>query len=962
MNFNSNKLRDAVILALAATAATATAQAQESASPTNLDRIEVTGSRIRKVDTETAQPVLSISRAQIEKQGFKSVADILQNISAAGSPAISRTSPLSSGEAVGGYYIDLRNLGANRTLILVNGRRLGITNDGLQDVSSIPTSMVERIEVLKDGASTLYGSDAIAGVVNIITRKNFDGAEANAYVGQWGKGGGDRQTFDFVMGFQGDRGALTAGVEYSKEDPVWAKDLWFGQSRYPTGEKTEPRPGGLSPVTQFGQFSYNRVNYTLRRDVPGLDPREFSSYRPVNKGTDASNPQLQSTLLSGVERKSAFINGRYDINDNVAFTSEVLYSDRESFAQNGGYPFQSGAFDLTADGMAADSYFNPVGQDISYTRRGWEVPRQVKNSVTTYRFNGAFEGSFEIADKFWDWDAGYLYNQNKGVQVSTGNLNTQAVAAATGPSFLNADGVVQCGTAASPIPLGFGGGQCTPWNPLVPFGYGGSNTAADENVRKFLYLPGQAISETETTSYYANLSGTLATLPAGDMGIAVGYEHRKESGTFSPDGLAQTGISTDLAGGPTGGGYSLDEFYAELQIPILADLPGARELSVNLATRYSDYNTFGDTLNSKFGFKWKPIDSLLVRGTWSEGFRAPTVADLYGGSSQTFSYYTDACDTLYGDAAGNARCAADVPAGFRQLASTPSGVADGKESQSDRPFYVGSNPLLTPETSTSKTLGVVWSPTFAQGLNIALDWWTIKIENTIIGDTETNVLADCYLRGIESRCNVGQDPTRSRFNRDADGVITDFVTTPINAGYQETEGFDLDIAYSFETQYGRFGANWLNSYVVKNELKTDNSPDSVPQQQNGFASNSGASFRLRSNLNLTWELGDFGVTWGARYYSSLKEACYFDDRCTLPDFAAPDTQGQISEQNKLGSNTFHDLQVRWNAPWNATIAIGANNVFDHYAAPAYSRPASGYSYYGGFDIGRLVYMQYKQKF
>ena len=961
MNFKSNKLRDAVVVALVATAATGTVQAQESASPTNLDRIEVTGSRIRQVDTETAQPVLSISRAQIEKQGFKSVADILQNISAAGSPAISRTSPLSSGEAVGGYYIDLRNLGANRTLILVNGRRLGITNDGLQDVSSIPTSMVERIDVLKDGASTLYGSDAIAGVVNIITRKDFNGAEANAYVGQWGKGGGDRQTFDFVMGFQGDRGSLTAGVEYSKEDPVWAKDLWFGQARFPTGEKTAPRPGGLSGTTQFGRFTYDGVNYTLRRDVPGLDPRQFSSYRPTN-GTDASNPGLQSTLLTGVERKSVFINGRYDITDNVAFTTDVLYSDRESFAQNGGYPFQSGAFDLTGGGMSADSYFNPVGEDISYTRRGWEVPRQVKNSVTTYRFNGAFEGSFQIGDKFWDWDAGYLYNQNKGVQVSTGNLNTQAVAAATGASFLNADGVVQCGTAANPIPLGFGGGQCTPWNPLVPFGYGGSNTAADENVRKFLYLPGQAISETETTNYYANLSGTIATLPAGDLGIAVGYEHRKESGTFSPDALAQTGISTDLAGGPTGGGYSLDEFYAELQVPILADLPGAKELSVNLATRYSDYNTFGDTLNSKFGFKWKPVDSVLVRGTWSEGFRAPTVADLYGGTSQTFSFYTDACDTLYGDAAGNARCAADVPAGFRQLASTPSGVADGKESQSDRPFYVGSNALLTPETSTSKTLGVVWSPTFAQGLNIALDWWTIKIENTIIADTETNVLADCYLRGIESRCNVGQDPTRSRFTRDADGVITDFVTTPINAGYQETEGFDLDIAYSFDTQYGRFGANWLNSYVVKNELKTDNNPESVPQQQNGFAANSGANFRLRSNLNLTWELGDFGVTWGVRYYSSLKEACYFDDRCTLPDFASPETQGQISPQNKLGSNTFHDLQVRWNAPWNATIAVGANNVFEHYAAPAYSQPASGYSYYGGFDIGRLVYMQYKQKF
>lgn len=189
MNCKSNKLRDAVVLALVVgVAGTGTAVAQEAGGATNLDKIEVTGSRIRQVDSETAQPVLLISRDQIEKQGFKSVADILQNIPTAGSPAISRTSPLSSGENVGGYYIDLRNLGANRTLILVDGHRLGITNGGLQDVASIPAVMVERIEVLKDGASTIYGSDAIAGVINIITRKDFEGAEANTYIGQWGQG------------------------------------------------------------------------------------------------------------------------------------------------------------------------------------------------------------------------------------------------------------------------------------------------------------------------------------------------------------------------------------------------------------------------------------------------------------------------------------------------------------------------------------------------------------------------------------------------------------------------------------------------------------------------------------------------------------------------------------------------------------------------------------------------------
>ena len=383
---------------------------------------------------------------------------------------------------------------------------------------------------------------------------------------------------------------------------------------------------------------------------------------------------------------------------------------------------------------------------------------------------------------------------------------------------------------------------------------------------------------------------------------------------------------------------------------------GAQELTISLATRYSDYDTFGDTLNSKFGFKWKPIEELLVRGTWSEGFRAPAVADLFGGTSQTFSFYTDPCDTLFGDAAGNARCLQDVPAGFRQAAATASGLAPSPETQTPFAFSAGSNPDLTPETSESQTLGLVWSPSFAEGLNMSLDWWNIRIENTIIGDTETATLADCYTRGVESRCN---STSGSTFTRDpVTGEITSFFTAGINVGHVETEGYDFDLTYNLATDWGKFGLAWLNTYVSLNEQKTDALDDVPPQQNNGF----GGNFRLRSNLNLSWEQGDFGVTWGARYYSGVKEACVFDEICSLPDYAAPDTGGAISPQNEIGSNTFHDVQVRWTAPWNATVAVGANNVFEHYSAPMYSRPNSGYSYYGGYDIGRFVYFKYQQRF
>lgn len=939
-------------------AAFAAAQEADTAQDqaTTLDRIEVTGSRIRQVDLETAAPVVQITREDIEQQGFNSVADILQNITAAGSPPISRTSPLSSGEAVGGTYIDLRNLGAARTLVLVNGKRLGITNGGLQDVASIPVAMVERIEVLKDGASTIYGSDAIAGVINIITRQNFEGAEANAYIGQYGQGDGTREQYSFVMGQVGDRGSVTVGVEYTEEEPVMAGDRWFSRNRFPTGEDTPPRPGGNSSISRFGVLFVDNPNdpdnplrYTLIRDGQDRDATDFSDYRLYDPALDSTNTALDSTVYSGIKRRSIFFNGVYDISDNIRFESDVLYTDRDSFAQNAGYPYRSNAFGTP---MSADSVYNPLDEDVTFWRRGWEQPRTVDNSLTTFRFTGEFSGAFQIADNYWDWDLGYLYNQNEGKQISNGNFNTQAVAQAVGPSFINGQGVAQCGSPDNPIPLGFGPGACTPWSPLVPNGVAGEGSLADPDVRAFLFLPGQALSETTTKSYFANLTGSLFELPAGALGMAVGVVHRSESGFFSPDALAQTGISTDLAAGPTGGGYSLDEAYIEFLVPVLADLPFAQELTISLASRYSDYDTFGDTTNSKFGFTWKPVDSLLFRGTWSEGFRAPTVADLYGGISQSFEFYTDPCDTSFGSVAGSPACLADVPPGYRQPASDPDGLADGPGTQTPIPFLSGSNPNLTPETSESKTLGLVWSPGFAQGLNVSLDWWNIRIDNTIVGDSPTAILEDCYVRGIESRCSS------ELFTRDpVTGEITFLSFGGRNAGYEEIEGYDFVLGYGMDTAYGNFDLNWANTYVSFHELKSDNL-DGPPSQLNGF----GGNFRLRSNASLGWEMGQFGVTWSTRYYSGVKENCYFDDRCSLPDYSAPDTQGNNVPMNELGSTTFHDVQVRWNAPWNATVALGANNVFEHYASPNYDQPNSGYSYYGGFDIGRFVYMKYQQRF
>lgn len=964
MTFRTTKLRDAITFAIAvsatALAGTGIAYAQdttgEQEEATTLDRIQVTGSRIRQATTETSQPVLILDREELQQQGYTSVVDVLQNLTSAGSPAISRGDVLASGENVGGYYVDIRNLGAARTLVLVNGKRLGVNTTGLQDLGQIPFSAIERIEVLKDGASSLYGSDAIAGVVNVITRRNFDGAELNAYYGQYDEGYGANQAIDFTIGATGERGGLTMSVEYVKEDPIWARDVWYAKD----GALGPDFPGvGWSPVSMNGSFC-NPCSpaaaarwYTL---IPGQDPTNPASYQLHTAAFNANSNQ-QMMARTGIERRSIFVSGTFDLTDNVRFVSDALYNFRSTEQQVAGYPFQTAAFGIPLSG---DSAYNPYpGQDLTIRRRLWEVPRTTDNRLTTHRLSAGFEGAFEIGENFWDWDAGAFWNRNEMLKVGRGDGSLLALDAAMGPSFINANGVAQCGTAANPIPLGtnLGAGECTPVNPLLPYGVPGDGSLSNENVQNFLFPYYHDRGLTETTVYYANLAGAIVELPAGPLGLAVGVEHRKEKGTFVPDAFNQAGMNTGLPATTTAGQYSLNEAYAELNIPLLSDVPGAQELSLSLATRYSDYDTFGDTINNKFGLTWRPMEELLVRATYADGFRAPAIDNLYGGVGGSFESYIDPCGVNGpGNVAGNAACtAAGVPANYVQLGQ---GLVPctAYPCQTPYQFLSGSNPNLTPELSVSKTAGLVYSPSWVDGLDFSLDWYKVEIENLIASDTVGDILTDCYVRGVSERCaGIVRDP--------ADGVITALNYGLTNKGRLETEGWDFGVRYRLpETAYGQFGIDWQTSYVSDYQLWSNNNPDTVPVPYVSFA----GTFRTKSNLKLNWEMGDFGASWTARYYSGMKEGCVVTDQldeeyCNVPDYVAPDVPDGYPLRS-VGSNTFHDVQVRWNVPWNATVSLGANNVTDHDGPLMFTSPNNQFPYYGGFDMGRVWYMKYQQRF
>ncbi len=917
MNFKSNKLRDAVLVALVAgVASTATAQAQEA---TNLDRISVTGSRIKSTDIETSQPVLSLTRADIEKQGVTSVADILQRVAANGA-ALNRTFN-NGGDGSAG--VSLRNLGSERTLVLVNGRRWTTGLDGSVDLNTIPTAMIERIDILKDGASTIYGSDAIAGVVNIITKQNFDGAEVNAYKGQYSDGDGEREAYDFTLGTVTDRASITVGASYVNEKSVMAGDRKISAGG-------PPFFSGQSATGIPGSYVRNGNRYII---INGVET-------PFDANVHGYNTAPDNYLLTPNERTSLFVLGSYNVTDNITFRTEAMYNERKSEQLLASMP-------VTGQRLSAASMYNPYGVELTGVNRRFNESggRSFNQNVKNWHFYGGFEGFFEFADRNFDWDVGYRYDKTDQNDLTYGLFNRQRLAEAYGPSALR-DGKPVCLNSAGAVIAG-----CVPINPL-----GGLGSISQEALDYTSFTAHDSASLV-SKGYYANISGEIVQLPAGALGFAAGYEYRKETGQFDPDAFIASGLSTGNGAAPTKGGYDLNEFFVELSIPVLADLPGAKLLDFSVASRYSDYSNFGNTTNNKFGFRWKPIDDLMIRGNYSEGFRAPSINNLYRGDTDSFETYIDPCSSNAGLRTGAvaAQCAAQgVPANFIQP-----GAGAGRK-QTVVPFTWQANPNLKPETSTSKTLGLVWSPSFVTGLNVTLDWWQIKVEDAITRPAIQDIMSYCYGGTPQQQaayCGlITRDPNYGTVNQRY--TITN-VNMPLqNLASYKVEGWDLGLAYRLpETSFGQFTISWDSTYLSKWDTKS--TQDSPVEGRQGRYRDQDPYWRIRSNLYVDWSYGDFGVNWGLRYKSGMREECPFSptqDPDTFP-YCSDGAKGE----NHIASTTYHDIQVRYNTPWKGTIMLGLNNAFDKDPPVSYSVRANMFD--PQYDLpGRYMYMQYKQKF
>ncbi|MDQ3495213.1 MAG: TonB-dependent receptor [Pseudomonadota bacterium] len=976
MTFKTTKLRDAIAFALVTSATalvgTGAALAQdttpEGQRATELDRITVTGTRIKRVDVETASPVLQISREDIEATGQQTVGEILRNISTADNGGLSNVTS-STNANDGSQTISLRNLGAARTLVLVNGRRW-VDGGGAVDLTTIPTAMIERIEVLKDGASAIYGSDAIAGVINIILRSNFDGATASAYIGQNSHGDGMLQAYDFTLGSNFDRGNVVISAAYTEQDPIFAGDREI--SNRPKFGCKDPIAGATcgSIFPLRGSFFLDDGRFlTLRpdREIPGLAPGartqgDFKNFA----NSDRYNFAPENYLLTPSERTTFYAQGTYGLTDNINFNSTLYYNKRESITQIASVPLTIGGFFFGSGPqwdfpISANNIYNPFGVDIRAV--GFRTlaigPRTNFQSYDNYGFVGGFDGDFEFADRFFNWEA--IYQHFESAQSSTGQnfINLFNLAKALGPSFL-VGGVPTCGVPGAPI------AGCVPVN-LFNGQVGITQDMAD-------YISYNLVQEfsTKRDNYLLNLSGDLFQLPGGTAGFAAGYEYRKDSLSDIPDSLIASGGSSTNFREPTSGQVTVDEFYLELALPLLSDVPFARRLELNLAGRYSDYKSsgfvgsnfvnadqLGDTTNYKFGFSWKPFEDLLVRGNYAETFRAPSVGNLFQGGGEGFPSAVDPCDirqfsTL--PAAGQARCIAD---------GVPAGGVDQFNAQIRGLF--GGNPNLQPEFGNTRTLGLVYSPSWVQGLNFTLDWWEIELQNGLAGVGVGTVLNRCYRENNPVACG--------NIERTGAGQVNTVRAGQENLQELRVEGYDFGASYNFETGFGRFQAVLDTSYTSEYFAGSAGAIIPPTNQVGQLIGTTGSRWRKRGNLGLKWSQGDWGASWAVRHFSSLQEPCnafrtgfatgLFDRQvCSEPDrfIDSPVTGRPIrAARNKIPSTTYHDAQISFQTPYNSNVRVGVRNILDK--DPPVSLNSFANSFLQGYDIpGRYYYLSYTQNF
>lgn len=832
------KVASAINLAIVASitsGAFVTSSAFAAEEKAKVERIEVTGSRIQRQDMETASPVTVIDAAAIKAEGFTSVDQMLQvQTSMAGAAVGSTTNNGADGVA----QVDLRGMGSQRTLVLLNGRRMVNSGSGANssvDLNSIPVAMIARVEILKDGASAVYGSDAIAGVVNIITKKDFEGFQFDFNGSGTDKGDGESGDVSALYGFNTDGGNYTFGAAYSDRRGVIQGDR----------DWTEPGSSSFIPEGTLG----GKV-----QDANG-------NWVPRSYGYDFTQDSYYQTPS---ERRSLFANMTQELGNDVVLTADAIYTNRRSHQQMAaqpadilldvcgaaGVPVDAPCVTLDSAMIAGGIKANEKGQ-VNYRRRTNDVgPRIYTQDTDTWRLSGGLAGTLDVHTGM-NWDVTYTYGKNQAKTAVENSINASDMATSI---YANPD-------------AWFSG------DPLT-----------QQMVNNISYSE-EAKGGNEQQTLSAGLNGELFDLSAGAVGFAIGAEYRRESGFYTPDDVVIAGESTSAQQDPTDGNYNVISIFQEVSVPFTEKLTG------EFALRLDDYSTFGKATTWKIGLTYTATDDLMVRGVAATGFRAPSVAELYGGNSGSFDYLED-----------------------------PWGNVQDEQILVNRT----SDQNLKPEESESYTAGLVYSPSYLDGMSLTLDYWRFKVDNAIARmDTQAG-LDDCY---ASYAGDAGDATACETFNIGPNGDLENLTNALTNVGTQDTSGIDFNLAYSFEG----LGLDWKISNDTTYLLNFEQDGEDYTGTIDG---NFGAYAKVRNNFSLSAGQGDWSVMYFNRYIGEMTD---------------------LAKGNDVDSILYHNISGTYHINDITTVSLGVKNFTDEKPVNV-SNGSDGGTVPQVYDtIGRVIY-------
>ncbi|MGB8327464.1 MAG: TonB-dependent receptor [Steroidobacteraceae bacterium] len=820
--------------ALASALGASVAVAQETPS---IQEVIVTGSRIaRASDFDSPSPVITVDRDAIAKSGYSNLQQLMEKLPSNGNGAFSTRGNNQDSTANGAASISLRGLGADATLVLVNGRRVSISpfaesiTTNFVDINSIPVAAIERVEILKDGSSAIYGSDAVAGVVNVILRKNFQGLEVSAGYGGVTSGPYDETTASVLWGLGGDNSNVTMIFDYFKNSTLGNAD------RGHLGSANQSALGGADNRSSRS-FPGNFI-------VSGLDPTPTIKIDPACPAARRSGQTClfdygpYNLLIPAAERSGLTLLAHQDLHGGVELFGELGVQHNNSIAQGAPTPLDNTA-GLTVPVTHPNNPF--VGATAITIRRLRTVdagPRRWTIGSDTLR------GLVGLRGKVRDWDWEVAMQRARGESDQTGDRSQ---------GWVRTDFLQQEINAGRYNPFG------ATFNPQSEI-----NAITTSLVRR---------GNANLTTYDADITGKLFNMPAGDVRMAAGAEYRKESVSDIPDDQFQRGLIFGTEAVSAAASRHSSAAYVEFSVPLY------KGLELSLAGRYDDYSDFGSTTNPKVALRWAPIDTLALRGSWSRGFRAPSLAQVGLGPSQDSLFITD----TYGAAVNPAY-------------GTPTDIT----------ITFAGNPNLKPEKSDSLNIGAAWRP--AGGAEFTVDYWDIKQKNKI-DRVPVQYLYTTFCNDQNSTVCVRGAPLPGQRLGSLNSINSSF----INIGEQKAKGVDLGGYYSMEAGPGKLALNLNYSRLIKFERVELNNAGTalVTHSLEGKYEYP----QDRATLTADWGNDRWGVYGAVNYIGS------FVDQDGTTDLESPKTRS-------VASFTTLNLQFRYTGIKQTRIVLGLDNALD----------------------------------